>query len=181
MAKGGLKSRKRLWEGIIEIRINENISLLDELRLQARVLIPIIRALREELGEQRANRIVSGALLDSSRSEVQSRGSDIKGSPREKWASVTSAYMRRIGNDIDIEWIKRDPNEMELNVTGCRYADFFGQLDEAELGYVLLCEPDRYIAELGVPEVEFTRTQTIMHGAEYCDLRYRMKSQTEIR
>jgi len=26
------------------------------------------------------------------------------------------------------------------------------------------------------PEVQLTRTQTIMHGASYCDFRYRMTS-----
>ena len=147
--------------------------------MQARVLVPIIRVLRQELGEQRANRIVSNALRDWSRSVFQSLGAEAKGSPREKWASVSAATMRRIGSDIDIEWVKQDANEIEFNVIGCRYADLFRQLGEPELGSILLCEGDIHVAELGAPEVQFTRTQTIMQGAEYCDFHYRMKSEAE--
>ncbi len=163
----------------MDIEINENISLLDEVKLQARVLFPIIRAMREELCEQRANRIVMSALRDWSRSLIQKLGADIKGSPREKWASITADFMPRIGNDIDIEWIKQDPNEIDFNITGCRYADFFREHDEAELGSVLFCETDIHIVELGAPDVEFRRTQTIMEGAKYCDFRYRIKSETK--
>jgi len=109
----------------------------------------------------------------------QSLGAEAKGSPREKWASVSAATMRRIGSDIDIEWVKQDANEIEFNVIGCRYADLFRQLGEPELGSILLCEGDIHVAELGAPEVQFTRTQTIMQGAEYCDFHYRMKSEAE--
>ena len=47
----------------MDIDVNEDISLLDEVKMQARVLVPVIRVLRQELGEQRANRIVSNAPL----------------------------------------------------------------------------------------------------------------------
>lgn len=65
---------------------------------------------------------------------------------------------------------------MEFNITGCRYADFFRQLGEPELGALLLCDADFDVAEVGSPEVTLTRTQTIMKGANYCDFRYRLKS-----
>jgi hypothetical protein len=63
-----------------------------------------------------------------------------------------------------------------LRITGCRYADFFRALGEPELGAVLLCEADNHMVEVGSPEVEMTRTQTIMKGAKYCEFRYRMKA-----
>ena len=75
--------------------------------------------------------------------------------------------------------LKREPEAVEFNVTGCRYADFFRQLGEPELGALLLCDMDVHLTELvGGPEVELTRTQTIMKGAQYCDFRYRLKTGT---
>ena len=68
----------------MDTEINENISLLDEVKLQARVLFPIVRTLREELGEQRANRIVLDALRGWSRSVIQNLGAKVKGSPERK-------------------------------------------------------------------------------------------------
>ena len=162
-----------------ESSTNTNISLLDEVKIQAQVLIPVLRALRTELGEDKANRLVRTALRDWSRQLVDELGSQLPGSPREKWETARNALYPRIGEDIDIEMLKQKPDAIEFNVTGCRYADFFLQLNEPELGAVLLCETDFHRAELGSPEVELSRTQTIMGGARTCDFRYRMKSRTQ--
>jgi hypothetical protein len=163
---------------IMEIAVNENISILDEVKIQAQVLVPVLQTLRAELGRERADQIVCGALRDWRQRVYEEVAKRTAGGPREKWASLTASSISRIGGDIDVEMLKQEPDAMEFNVTGCRYADFFRSLGEPELGAVLLCEGDDQIAEIGSPEVQFTRTQTIMKGAKYCDFRYRMKSGT---
>ena len=87
-----------------------------------------------------------------------------------------AARTPRIGTDIDMQMLKLEPDAIEFNATGCRYADFFRALGEPELGAVLLCEGDAHRVEVGSPEVELEQTQTIMKGATYCDFRFRMKS-----
>ena len=82
----------------------------------------------------------------------------------------------RIGTDIETQMLRVEPDAMDFNVLGCRYADFFRELGEPELGAVLLCEGDHHIVDAVGPDVQLTRTQTIMKGASYCDFRYRMKS-----
>ena len=54
---------------------NTAISLLDEVKIQARVLIPVLRALRTDLGEATANRLVRTALRDWSRQLAEELGS----------------------------------------------------------------------------------------------------------
>ncbi len=157
---------------------NADIALLDEVKLQAQVLIPLLKAFRAELGEERANQIVSAALRDWARNIFQKIGVQLPGSPREKWAALNAALIPRIGTAVDFEMLKQEPDTVEFNITGCRYADFFRQLGEPELGALLLCEMDVHMAEVvGGPEVELTRTQTIMKGAKYCDFRYRLKTE----
>jgi hypothetical protein len=160
----------------MEIAINDQISLLDQVKIQAQVLVPLLKALRTELGEERANELVTSALRDWSRDMFLRIGAGIPGNPREKWEALNAASMPRIGADVDFEMLKQEPAAMEFNITGCRYADFFRALGEPELGAVLLCEADNHVAEVGSPDVDFTRTQTIMKGAKYCDFRYRMKT-----
>lgn len=160
----------------MDIAINQEISLLDQVKIQAQVLVPLLRALRAELGEERANRLVTAALRDWSRDMFLRIGALLPGSPKEKWAGLNALAMPRIGTDVDIQMLKQESGAMEFNITGCRYADFFRALGEPELGAVLLCEADDHTAEVGSPDVEFTRTQTIMKGAGYCDFRYRMKT-----
>ena len=155
--------------------VNTAIALLAEVKIQARVLIPVLRALRTELGEDTANRLVRTALRDWSRRLVEELGRRLPGRPREKWETARNALYPRIGDDIDIEMLRQEPDAIEFNVTGCRYADFFRRLNEPELGAVLLCETDFHRAELGSPEVELHRSQTIMEGARTCAFRYRLK------
>jgi hypothetical protein len=157
------------------IEPNATISLLEEVKLQARVLLPLIRALRKELGERPANRLVAEALRHWSRSVIQKRAAEIQGSPQEKWKSLTAAALPRIGQDITLEWIRHDHQEIRFNVIGCRYADFFRELGEPQLGTILVCESDLHIAEVGALEVQFARTQTLMEGATHCDFHYLLK------
>ena len=42
--------------------VDPNISLLEKTRIQAQVLVPVLRALRSELGKEKADAIVKQAL-----------------------------------------------------------------------------------------------------------------------
>ena len=157
---------------------NEHISILDEVKIQAQVLVPVLRALRAEMGKEEADRLVLTALRAWRQRVFADVAAATPGSPRDKWAAMTAASTPRIGDAIDVQLLAHEPDRMDFNVTGCRYADFFRALGEPELGAVLLCEADLDVAAAGKPEVEFARTQTLMQGAAYCDFRYRMRSGT---
>jgi hypothetical protein len=155
---------------------NTSISALERAKIQAQVLVPVLRAFRAELGEARANQIASKALREWSQQLYLDVGEQRPGSPRQKWEAITAALIKRVGRDVDFELLKEEPDAWEFNITGCRYADFFRQLGEPELGALLTCEMDVDIEAVGSPEVTMTRTQTIMKGAKYCDFRYRLKT-----
>ena len=65
----------------------------------------------------------------------------------------------------------------KFNVTRCRYAQFYKELGEPELGFLFMCSQDFPLTEGFSPDLELVRTQTIMQGASYCDFRWRMKEQ----
>ena len=44
-----------------------------------------------------------------------------------------------------------------------------------ELGFLLSCGRDFALTEGMSPDMELTRTQTIMQGAAHCDFRFQMK------
>lgn len=153
----------------------DKISLLELTKIQAKVLVPVVRALRKELGTERANKIVADALRGWSRELYGKIGQEMNGRPSEKFDAMLQAWMPKIGGDVDFETLRQTPEHFDFNVTGCRYADFFRQLGEPELGALLLCEADLHVTEvIGNPDVKLERTQTIMKGAKYCDFRWRM-------
>src|SRR6195256_7082743 len=65
--------------------VDPRLSLLDKTRIQAQVLVPVPRALRSELGKEKADAIVRDALRDWSSRLFAVIGNSIEGSPKRKF------------------------------------------------------------------------------------------------
>jgi predicted ArsR family transcriptional regulator len=153
--------------------VDPRISLLDKTRIQAQVLLPVLRALRAELGKDQADAIVRQALREWSRELFAAVGKSIEGSPKRKWVTLQGAFNEVSAPEVEFETLRRDKEALELDVTRCRFAEFFRALGEPELGALLVCEADVDIAAAGAGEVSFERAQTLMQGAPSCTFRYK--------
>jgi hypothetical protein len=153
--------------------VDPKISLLDKTRMQAQVLTPVLRALRAELGKDTADAMVKRALRDWSKQLFAAIGDGVEGGPRRKWAAIQSVWGEVSGREVEFEILRHDKEAMDIDVTRCRFAEFFRALDEPELGALLICEADFDIASVGEGEVSLDRAQTIMQGAPRCTFRYK--------
>ena len=155
-----------------------SISVIQQAKIQAQVLVPLVKALQAELGEARANALVRKALGDIYRRH----GEEFWRTKTEKnlgktMASAFATYAR--DDALDYKIIEQSPDVFAMDVTGCRYAEFYKELGEPELGFLLVCSADFDTAGGFDPDIKLTRTQTIMQGANHCDFRYRRVSQAE--
>src|SRR5689334_55759 len=148
--------------------VDPKLSLLDKTRIQAQVLVPVLRALRAELGREKADAIVKQALRDWSKQLFVTIGEAVEGSPRRKWAAMHTAMAEATEHEVTVEMRRHDKDALEFDVTQCRFAAFFRALGEPELGALLICETDFDIAAAGKSDVNFTRNQTLMQGAPSC-------------
>ena len=148
-----------------------SIPIIEQAKIQAQVLVPLVKALQAELGEERANAIVRKALGDMYR-KLGERWWQAQGSSNlgNNMASAFGLYAA--GNGLDYKVIEQSPDKFELNVTGCRYAQFYKEMGVPELGFLLVCGADFQMAEGFGGDVRLTRTQTIMQGGSHCDFRY---------
>ena len=153
--------------------VDPKLSLLDKTRVQAQVLVPVLRALRSKLGKAKADAIVKQALRGWSKQLIAAIGEGVDGSPRRKWAAMHTAMAEMTERDVTVEMRRHDKDALEFDIPRCRYAEFFRALGEPELGALLICETDFDIAAAGGAEVTFTRDQTIMQGAPSCTFRYK--------
>jgi predicted ArsR family transcriptional regulator len=153
--------------------VHPNISLLEKTRIQAQVLVPVLRALRSELGKEKADTIVKQALRGWSKQLFAAVGDSVDGSPRRKWAAMHTAMADITEREVTVEMRRHDKEALEFDVTQCRFAEFFRALGEPEIGALLICETDFDIAAAGGNDVSLTRDQTIMQGAPSCTFRYR--------
>jgi hypothetical protein len=151
-----------------------DIPLIEQVKIQAQVLVPLVKALQAELGEERANAIVRKALGDLYRKNGEKwwrkQGARNFG---EKMASAFDGFAA--GDAMNYEVVKQTPDAFEINVTECRYAKFYKEIGAPELGFLLTCGADFPMAEGFGADVQLTRTQTIMQGASHCDFRYALK------
>lgn len=151
-----------------------DIPIIEQVKIQAQVLVPLVRALQAELGEKQANAIVRKALGDLYRTYG------------EKWwrtsgannlgETMASAFKKfAAGDALAYAVAKQAPDAFDVDVTECLYAKFYKEMGAPELGFLLTCSADFPMAEGFGGDVQLTRTQTIMQGASHCDFRYRLK------
>ena len=156
-----------------------SVSVIEQARIQAQVLVPLVKALQAELGDARANALVRSALRDLYRGygeafwRARQAKQDQEGAP-DVGRSVASAFATYARDDaLAYTVIEQSADAFAFDVTRCRYAEFYRELGEPELGFLLVCSADFDTAEGFGGDIELTRTQTIMQGAPLCDFRYR--------
>ena len=155
-----------------------DVSVIEQVKIQAQVLVPLVKALQAELGEERANALVRKAMGDLYRRY----GEEFRQRKNEKdlgtlMASAFATYA--LGEALDYRVIEQSPDAFEFDVTGCRYADFYKEMGEPDLGFLLVCSADFPTAEGVGPDIELTRTQTIMQGASHYDFRYKRSKEMD--
>jgi hypothetical protein len=154
----------------MEARVSATV--LERTKIQAQVLVPLVKALQAELGEARANALVRKTLGDLYRSYSEEFARARNETDLGKFvASAFNTYARDDALEYDV--LEQTPDAYAINIRRCRYAEFYKELGEPELGFLLVCTADFAVADGFGGDVELTRTQTIMQGADHCDFRYR--------
>lgn len=141
--------------------------ILDAVKIQAQVLIPVVKALEEELGPERAHAIVGTAIAESYARFRASRTKDRNVHPGRVEGGL--------GFPVESEVVQDTDDAYGFDITGCAFADYFREIGEPEIGALLTCGVDFAVEKSLRPEWEFRRTRTRMQGAPTCDFRWRRR------
>ena len=167
------QAEERVTGVLDDYMVDPTLSFLDKTRIQAQVLVPVLRAMRAELGKDKADAIVKQALREWSQQVFTAIGKELDAPPRRKWSAMQGHMNEVSGPSVEFETHRKDKEAFEFDVTRCRFAEFFRDLDEPELGALLACQTDFDIAAASGNEVRLERNQTIMQGAASCTFRYK--------
>jgi hypothetical protein len=143
------------------------LTLLERTKIQAEVLNPLVRAMEDDIGREEAHRLVRQALGDQVRESIRIATSSGGSRDTVEWLLRIS----QAGDALDLDRLDGAADEINVNVTRCAYAEFFEQLDEPELGFLLVCSLDYDVADGAGVTLE--RSQTIMQGSDHCDFRFK--------
>jgi hypothetical protein len=91
-------------------------------------------------------------------------------------AFITLFERWKMGGALEVEVLHEADDQFDFNVTRCRYAEMYKDLDMGDIGHLLSCGRDGSFCTGYDPRIELDRGQTIMGGAGHCDFRYKFKS-----
>lgn len=151
------------------------ITHLERRKIEAGVLVPMVRAFQRVLGEEAANAVVVEVIGELARQDGQrwarEYGSDLAGLEKvvkEVWAG---------GGSLDIEMVGKTKDRLEFDVVRCRYAEFYKERGLEKLGCLFHCGRDHAAVQGLSADIQLKRTQTIMEGASHCDFRFEVRAQ----
>jgi predicted hydrocarbon binding protein len=149
------------------------VSILARREIEAGILGPVIKAFMKELGPERTLKIVEPIIQSLAREGGANLAKLLGGNTLEHFVKGMSFWTLEDALTLDI--LEQNPKRFFFNVTRCRYADMYKELCIPELGALLSCSRDKALIEGFNPKIKFTRTQTLMEGAKFCDFRYELK------
>ncbi len=153
------------------------ISLLQQREIEAKIVGPLLRAVREEIGEERTLEIVRTVISELARQSGADLARLFGESTLEAFAETLDRW--REGGALEIEMLEQSSERLSFNVTRCRYAEMYRALGLADLGANLSCIRDAALVQGFNPTIRLTRTQTIMQGAPHCDFRFTISDPPE--
>src|SRR4051794_2384215 len=149
------------------------ISHLQRRRIEGRVLIPFIEACREKFGATATSELVA-ATIRRLAAEDGARWRESYGDDVAALRQVAGAVWAA-GGSLEVEMLGESEDRLDFNVTRCRYAEFYRALGLTGIGTLVHCNRDHAMIAGFNPDLELTRTHTIMEGATHCDFRFARK------
>ncbi len=151
-----------------------SIGILEQRRIEAAIVKPLVAAFEKELGRDKTRRILADVIrgLAAQTGRQLATARDGRNGVRD-FADTLEPWTR--GGALELQVLELSDDAYAFNVTRCRYAEMYRELGLEELGYTLSCNRDASLIEGFSGDIEFTRSQTIMQGAAHCDFRYRRK------
>ena len=150
------------------------LTLLERRRLEAGVLVPVIRAMQAEFGEEKVNQVVGATIRNIARAQGEEarRAGNI-----DTMAALSRRFQDGVLREgsLIVDVVEDDEARFGFNVTRCKFMEMYEEMGARDLGFLLSCNRDFAMFEGMAPDLDFERTQTRMQGAAHCDFRYRVK------
>jgi hypothetical protein len=152
----------------------EELTLLERRKVEAGVLVPLIRAFQAEFGEERVNALVAKTI----RGIAAAQGAAVR--ERTNIETIGDLKQRMRAGPISegsliVDVVEDDDARFGFNVNRCKFVEMYQEMGAGDLGFLLSCNRDFASFEAMAPDLEFARTQTRMEGAPFCDFRYHVR------
>ncbi len=149
------------------------VGLLNRREIEARIIAPLLKALGDEFGREKVWEVTRKVIGEIAREQGIQLAKSVETNDLEHFAEIQDTWKK--DNAILTEVLELSNKKFSFNVYRCRYAEMYQHLGVPELGKMLSCDRDYALIEGFNPDVQLTRTQTIMEGADICDFCFELR------
>lgn len=148
-----------------------DISILDQRRIEAAVLKPLLQEFEAELGREKTRAILERVIKSLAREKGREMAAGVPSNDLATFSGMKEPWTRN--GALEFEVLEESAERFSFNVTRCKYAEMYRELGLEDLGFHLSCNRDATLIEGFNPDLELQRSQTLMEGASHCDFRYK--------
>jgi hypothetical protein len=152
------------------------LPLLQQREIEAKAIAPLYRAMVTEVGADRAREILMGVIHQLAHEAGCTAAINLGGNELAHLKQLVAKWSE--SGALELTVLQDDTEEFAFNVTRCQFAEMYHRLGLADLGPILSCGRDAKTVEGFNSDIAFSRTQTIMQGAAFCNFRYERKDKT---
>ena len=152
----------------------QELGILARRKIEAEIIKPVYDVLKRELGSELAQKYIGEAIEQAA---VHAGAEFAAGEPggADLRSFVNLQYLWEKDNALEVRVIENDDQKYYYDVTRCRYAEMYQEMGLGEIGHLLSCARYEKFIVGYAPDVELTRTTTIMSGAACCNFRYQVR------
>ncbi len=147
-----------------------SVPILIRREIEALIAAPLIKAFIGEFGREPALKVTEKVIQALARQAGELLKVVSGGSGMEHLQKALPMFSQ--GGALEFELLEATPAKAAINVTRCKYAEMYREHGLEEFGFLLSCGRDFALMQGFNPKIRFTRTQTIMEGASFCDFRF---------
>ena len=152
-----------------------DLPIIERRRIEAQILKNVHDVIEARQGQAEADAIIGEAVTQSAIQQGKEFAARLDHAPDlQDFADILPNWTK--GGSLEIETLHASAERLDFNVTRCRYAEMYREMGLGRIGHLLSCNRDGDFCIGYNPQMELTRTQTIMKGASHCDFRSRMKT-----
>lgn len=156
-----------------KMSLNE-VPILVRRQIEALLLKHVLAVITERSSRAEAEAVIGEVCSKSAIEQGQMLAEDLGRTPDLKdFMDILPNWTREDALKLDV--LQASEDSMDFNVLRCRYAEMYKEMGLGDIGHLLSCNRDGDFCIGYNPDIELTRTQTIMKGASHCDFRYRLK------
>lgn len=158
---------------MLKDKLTQKIGVLLRRETEARILIPFVEELIKAFGKAETLNILEKTIIQ----EAKKQGKELS----KEYGNNVDAFLETLNfwtkdNALEIDILEKSDSKLNFNVTRCKYAEMYNDMNIKDLGAILSCNRDAALIQGFNSKATLQRKDTIMNGDKCCTFRYNFKN-----